>query len=127
MARHHGDAQEDMNTYSIYRMGDDVFLNLQGHFAKEAAEDATRAFIELIEQDEVRFIVDLGKLKSYDKEARIRWQQVLKPVRKQISIIYFLGEAPPLIRMAASAVALAVGVRMKFVASQADVPPSPSP
>jgi len=98
-------------------MGNDVYLALTGHFTAEEAEEATARFIVLVGEDTVRFIVDLGQLNSYDKDARIRWQKILAPMKQQISIIIFVGDAPPLVRMAASTVALAVGIRMKFVST----------
>ena len=111
-------------SFTIYRMRKDVFLNLKDHFTGEEAEKATAEFKTLVGRDVVRFIVDLGALTGYDKAARIRWQKVLMPMKSKIEKIYFIGEATPLIRMAASTVALAVGITMKFVKEQSDVPPA---
>lgn len=113
-----------MRPYSLHRSGNDVHLELVGHFTAESAEDATEQFRTMIGTDVIRFIVDLGKMTGYDKAARVRWTEVLRPLKEQIDIIYFIGEAPPLIRMAASAVALAVGIRMRFVKKLAEVPAS---
>jgi hypothetical protein len=110
------------SSYTIHRHGRNVHLRLRGHFKTDDAVAATTAFVDLIGEDVVRFVVDLGALEGYDKEARLLWQKILAPLRKQISMIYFIGDAPPLIRMAASAVALAVGVRMRFLKDLADLP-----
>lgn len=111
--------------YSISRTGDDVVLKLRGHFTADEAVASTEAFVDLVGFDDIRLIVDLGELKSYDKEARVRWQQVLRPLKKRIREIVFVGDAPPLVRMAASAVSLAVGIYFRFVATHDDIPPPP--
>lgn len=108
--------------YTISRRGRDIHLVLRGHLTADDARESTEAFIELVGQDDVRFIVDLGDLHGYDSEARRQWTRVLRPLRKRITIIYFVGETAPLVGMAASAVAIAVGLYMKFVKTHADVP-----
>ena len=111
-----------LDPYSIRREGRDVHLVLRGHFSADAALGSTDAFRALVGMDAIRFIVYIGELDGYDKEARLAWQKVLAPMRKQISTIVFVGNASPLIRMAAATVALAVGLHMRFVARPEDIP-----
>jgi predicted membrane chloride channel (bestrophin family) len=109
-------------TFTIERRGHDVVLAIRGHFTAEAAEQSTAQFKNIVGVDRVRLVVDFGGMTGYDREARTLWQQVLAPLRKQIAMLVFIGDAPPLVKMAASAVALAIGVRMKFAQRLEDVP-----
>ena len=84
--------------------------------------ESTQRLETLIGNSVVRMLVDLGSMTSYEPEARTAWAKALGPMRSQISVIYFIGDAPPLVKMGASAVALAIAVPMKFVEDMGDVP-----
>lgn len=109
-------------SYVLSRRGSDVLLEFSGYFAEAQAVEALAQFESMVPFGQpFRFVVDLEHLQGYDKESRIIWQGALAPRRKDITQIVFVGNPSAIIRMAASAVALAIGVRMRFVDSQADV------
>lgn len=108
--------------YVLSRVGRDIVLVIQGHLTEEQAAESTAKFKVLVGSAVVRFIVDFGGMSGYDPPARTMWAKALAPMRSQISIIFFVGNPPPLVKMAASAVALAIGVPMKFVKERGEVP-----
>lgn len=87
----------------------------RGNLDVEGARRSSEQFVELIGDDTVQLIIDIDQMTGYTREARQVWQKTIFPCRQQISRLVFVGHAPALVRMGASAIGLVLGVPMTFL------------
>lgn len=105
--------------FEIWREADEVVMVFCGDLEFDGAKDSSDRFVALIGTDTVQLTIDIGGMTGYTREARQVWQKTIFPHRHQVSELVFVGQAPPLVRMGASAVGLVLGVPMRFASRRA--------
>ena len=82
--------------------------------AQEGIKSAEAFCAALRSHEAVPVVFDIREMTGYDREARVAWQEHLYPMRDRILCIEVRG-GNSLVKMGASVLALALGVRMKVV------------
>lgn len=113
--KHKAHAMTYDGSYQVGVEGNTVKLIVVGWFDDARGKAAVNEFEGLVDGKRLRFVADLSKMTGYDRGAREVWATTLCKTKENVIDIRFLGVKNPLIRMAASTVALAVGIRMTFV------------
>lgn len=104
------------STWTLEKEGDALVFTVDGHISGDEARDATYRFIDLAADEETFvFEVRLHDLTGYETEARVLWTDTLRSARAKVSLLRIVGVKNPLIRMAATAVGLAAGVKMELL------------
>lgn len=101
--------------FEIVRNGAEVLMVFRGDLDFDGAKDSSEQFVEIIGADTVQLTIDINEMTGYTRQARQIWQKTIFPVRQQLSELIFVGHAPALVRMGASAIGLVLGVPMSFV------------
>ncbi|HET6585027.1 MAG TPA: hypothetical protein VFG69_16335 [Nannocystaceae bacterium] len=101
-------------------------LTVEGHLSAVEGVAASILMKELVGRDQVAFIGNLGAMTTYDREARLAWQDAFRGKQKQIEKIYICS-ASPMLRVAAAAVCLYAGIKMVIIDSMNDLPATDRP
>ena len=102
----------------VYRSGQRVVLMVKGYHDVQAAHDAI-AYVHLLMadmNDPIEFIADLRHITGFDEDCRAMWQDGLRPYTGRIDLIT-LVQGTPLAKVAASALGLYLGIRVRSIGS----------
>lgn len=104
-------------SFEVYTRGDKVVLVIRGYYSTDRSiASASEVLERLSDLGRGEFIVDFTEAGGFDREGRVHWQgrlQELRPYVETLSII----SGPPLMRMAAAAVCLYAGVKLRTLNS----------
>ena len=111
--------------HTVWVEADVVHVEIRGHMTEAVALAAIDDFGRAVPLDTSEIFamhVHLGSMHKHDSAAREAWARSLWGLRKQIREIVII-DGKPLQRMAAAAVALALGVQMRFVTTAKEPAP----
>lgn len=94
-------------------------LTFLGYLGAEAGQESASAVANELAERAEHMTLEVASMTGYASDARRAWQGTLRPYRKRLLSLTLVG-ANPLVRMGATAMGLALGVRVRFLA--ADVP-----
>jgi hypothetical protein len=100
--------------------GQQLRLTVVGHFKGADAKVCCADIERYGAAAPFELIVDLSAMSGYDRETRQAFQDTLKRTRKQIHTITLVGTSA-VFRMAAAAVCLYAGIRMRLFDSGTDL------
>ena len=104
-------------TWDVYRREDKVVLVIRGHYSLENVIASANAILELFaEVGRGEFLADFTDASGFDKEGRQHWQGRLRELATYVHTVSIVN-GPPLMRMAAAAVCLYAGIKMRTPAS----------
>jgi hypothetical protein len=100
----------------VRRVGDRVFLIVDGDFPDELAIPAAQRFEELIQLDSkpIELVCLVKNMGKYETPGRQAWQRVLGSARQRLERVTVECDSG-LVRMAASAICLYAGIKIKFI------------
>jgi hypothetical protein len=100
----------------VYRQGGKIIFSVDGFHTTDAALQATQYVSTLITEisGPVEFVADLCNVTGFSQDARQYWQDVFESSRHRIHLIT-LVRGTALARMAASALGLYAGIRVRSV------------
>jgi hypothetical protein len=100
----------------VYRHGRKIVFSVHGYHTSDAARHATQYISTLLADigGPIEFVVDLGNVTGFAKDAQSYWQAAFESGRERISLIT-LVQATALARMTASALALYAGIKLRTV------------
>jgi hypothetical protein len=90
-----------------------VVAIFDGWLTKEAGEASALAFRDTIAATKRQVVWDVQKMTGYDTGARLAWQEVLWPVRRNILKLEVVG-AKGIVRVGAISLAIVLGVPWKM-------------
>ena len=92
-----------------------VVMTVRGHHTAAHARGCAAAVKSAFERiGTADLVIDLREMASFERDARVHWQDELFALRRRITGIVIAG-GPPLARMAGAAVCLFVGIKMRVV------------
>jgi hypothetical protein len=106
-----------MTTYAM-TIADDrttVTVKFMGRLTAEDGKDSARRVATLLQETPRHLVLDIREMSGYETDARVAWQEVLMPQRKNILGMTFCGGGA-LVRVGATMLALVLQVPSKFVA-----------
>lgn len=99
----------------VYEQAGKVVLVIRGHYTTERAIDSARRTLRALESlGGGDFVADFSEATGFDTDGRVHWQTRLKELRSLVRTIYIVN-GPPLMRMAATAVCLYAGIKLRSI------------
>ena len=99
--------------WEVYRRGDKVVLIIRGHYSHENVVGSANRIMELFGHlGRGEFVADFSEATGFDKEGRQHWQGRLRELASHVHTVSIVN-GPPLMRMAAAAVCLYAGIKMR--------------
>ena len=113
-------------TYDLRRLGNRIVLTYHGYHNAEAATDVADRMIRIAKNvhGPVEFIPVLTDLTGYSIATREAYQRLFRALGDQLQRVTIVG-GNPLIRMAAAAVCLYGGIKMKTARTLEEVLEAP--
>ncbi len=104
------------STCEVCRHGNRVFLIVDGDFLDEVAIPAADRFSELIDLDDapIEFVCLVKHMGKYGTPGRQAWQRALASTKHRLTQVTVECDSG-LVRMAASAICLYAGIKIKFI------------
>ena len=97
-----------------------VVLIIRGHYTTQnAIASSDRVFAAFSELGKGEFVADFTDATGFDRDGRVHWQTRLSELREHVHTVTMIN-GPALMRMAAAAVCLYAGIKLRTLAKLED-------